>query len=192
MVVITGRSRVNSGGEIMQRSVSFAGRARLVHPLEHLALAAAGSLLEDAQIPLPAGTSDIGIYIGVDDSVEDIKDEYLGGILSEGLLGASPLLFPFTAPNALAARISIAFDLRGESITMPVNNSGGDVIKYSAECVMEGHAGAAVAGNIMLDKGPMSPEKGRYYAEFFFIEDIMRAKKRNARIYSLFDHSRPI
>jgi 3-oxoacyl-(acyl-carrier-protein) synthase len=180
---ITGISRLTSS-TMEDLILTLDGRIKEIRmgiPLERLAVAAVGRLLDDAGISFPVGNSTVGLYIGIDDAIEDIKDEYFSNIVKDGILGASPLLFPFTSPNAIAAQISIAFDIRGESITMPIKHK--DVIKYSTECIQHGYSRMAVAGGITLKDKRLTIESGRYAAEFFLIETVRSAMERRAKIY---------
>ena len=147
---------------------------RFVHDLERIVVAAAGGALDCAGIDFPVAHSGIGLYIGVDDAVEDVKDEYFRGIMRDGIWGASPLLFPFTSPNALAAQISIVFDIRGESSTMHIKDSCRDVIEYAVECIAYGYTSMAVAGGIFRSGG------NGYAAQFIFLEEARSAMKRGA------------
>jgi 3-oxoacyl-(acyl-carrier-protein) synthase len=184
-LVITGRCKLtgSSVDECMDRLHGRIKPMRLLHTLERLVIAAIGGALDDAGIPLPVGTSAIGLYLGIDRAIEDIKDKYFLNILHEGMLGASPMLFPYTSPNALAAQASIAFDMRGESITMPINNSYMDVIRYSTFCVAGGYTEMAVAGGITMNCEALSLHEGRYRAEFFFIRGMRSVAERGAKIY---------
>ncbi len=152
---------------------------RFVHDLERFTAAAFELLLKDASVGIPASTSDIGIYLSTDSAVEDIKDKFFKEILDQGVLGASPLLFPFTSPNALAARASILFDIRGESITMPVRRPDSRAVEYADECISAGHVRMAIAGNIF--KGDVG--QGAYRAELYFLESQESAERRNIRTY---------
>ncbi|MBI5409836.1 MAG: hypothetical protein HZA14_10765 [Nitrospirae bacterium] len=184
-VVITGKSRLSSKNmeAALGKLSGDIKNIRFVNDLELLAVAAVGSVLDDAGIRYPVGNASIGVYPGIDDSVEDIKDGYFNNVLKEGLLGASPLLFPFTSPNALAAFVSIAFDIRGESITFPIKHSFRDVIKYGTDCILENHTIMAIAGGIIIKDKKLAVKDGRYTAEFFLLEEMQRAVKRGARIY---------
>jgi 3-oxoacyl-(acyl-carrier-protein) synthase len=187
LMVITGRCRLESSRieEAMNKLEGLIKPMRLVHDLERLAVAAVGGALRDAGLSFPIGDSTVGMYIGIDDAVEDIKDKYFSGVLADGILGASPLLFPFTSPNALAAQVSIAFDLRGEGIVMPINGSCPDVIEYATDCIAGEHAKKAIAGAITIKDRRLSIEEARYYAEFFVVESEGDAVKRGARTYNL-------
>ena len=58
------------------------------------------------------------LAVGVDRVVEGWKEEFFTGVATEGPLGASPLIFPYTSANALAARLSIVLAVRGETVTI--------------------------------------------------------------------------
>lgn len=183
-IIVTGACRITSNG-IEQRMAELMPRLRPIRPvteLEQTALVAAAGAFEAAGIPFPSGSAEIGIYVGIDDAVEDIKDDYFGAVAQEGLLGASPLLFPYTAPNAPAAQIAIALDIRGESITVALNDSPGDVLQYAAECIRGRHTGRAVAGLITLQDAAASAAAGRYRAEFFVLEEEGKAMTRGATL----------
>lgn len=185
--VITGISKLTSKdiNVSIDRHINRIKKIRLVNNIELLAIASVGNVLEDAKIKFPVGNSYIAIYIGIDDAIEDIKDEYFNNILKDEITGASPLLFPYTSPNALAAQVSIAFDIRGESITFHIGNSYMDVVKYAATCVAKGYTKMAIAGAIRLENKKLIANEGRYGAEFLFIETKASAKKRNVKKISL-------
>ena len=180
--VLTGMAslRGTDADKIISNLNGYFKEMRFIHDIEKIMIAGIGLLLSDAGIRFPVGNNDIGLYIGVDDAIEDIKDEYFQGIITHGILGASPLLFPFTSPNALAAQASIAFDLRGESITIPLKYSSYcDVIQYAIECVMGGYSRMAVAGMIFSS----GTGQDNLSAKFSFLEAPGSAAVRRARIY---------
>lgn len=160
---------------------------RFVHDLEKLVVTAVGLVLYDAGMPFLVGNEDIGLYVGIDNAVEDIKSEYFNNILSEGILGASPLLFPFTSPNALTAQATIAFDIRGESITLPIQHSSKDVLEYATDCIVGRYTKMAIAGGITTDRAQTSCSETTktpvYTAEFFFLEDRKSAVERGVKVY---------
>jgi hypothetical protein len=120
---------------------------RLFHPIEAMALVAAYETLSQAGVSLPVGGDGIGIALGVDEGIDGIKARYYQGVLSEGPLGASPMAFPFTTPNTIAARICILLDLRGESLTVCGGNlSGAQAIGLAMEALREGRSNGVLAG----------------------------------------------
>jgi len=72
---------------------------------EELSLAAVSSALKQVgNLGL-----DTGIVFGIDNSIDRCKAEFFKGLLQEGPVGASPLLFPYTSHNAITAQTTIAF-----------------------------------------------------------------------------------
>jgi len=158
---------------------------RYICDLEKLTIAAVERLLNHAGIIVPVGTDTIGIYIGIDDSIEDVKNEYLQKIIEEGLLGASPLLFPFTSPNAVAAQATIVFDIRGESVVMPCKGSIRHIVEYADERVSEGPMKMAIAGTIFSTGKAKGEAKSDHEARFYLLEDPENAKTRGVRTYEI-------
>ena len=122
---------------------------RLIQPIEEVAVLAAHEALASAGVSTPAGGEDVGIALGVEEGIDGIKAEYYRGILKDGLLGASPIMFPFTTPNTVAARISILLDLRGESFTLCGGTlSGAQAIGLAMNAVREAWSPAMLAGGV--------------------------------------------
>lgn len=184
--VITGVSKISSDtiDYVTSGLTDSIRQMRFVNSMEQLAVAAVGVMLSDAKVDIPIGNASVSLFVGIDDSIEDIKDEYFEGILNEGILGASPLLFPYTTPNSLAAQASIAFDIRGENITIPIKHSYRAVMEYAIECITEKYTGTAIAGGIRVQDRNLSAGEGRYLAEFFLLEEVDSARKRGATIYN--------
>ena len=90
--VITGKCRINADqlDEVMEMLSERTRSFRFVHDLEKFTVAAIELLLQDAGIQVPAGTEDIALYLGIDNAVEDIKNEFWENIVQDGILGASP------------------------------------------------------------------------------------------------------
>jgi len=183
--VITGISRlkINELDEVTAAMSDRTGSFRYVHDLEKLTVAAIELLLRDAAIDYPVGKDTIGLYLGIDNAVEDIKNEFFENIVREGVLGASPLIFPFTSPNALAAQATILFDLRGESAVFPVRDSIETVIEYADECISGDLIQMAIAGGITVIDDQSTDGVHNYQAVFYFLENPDSAKDRGVRIY---------
>ena len=150
-------SRINGGlaagthGDRLSAALSAlpAGRSplRLSHPIEEMAFLAACEALSLGGVALHVGGEGIGIALGVDEGIDGIKARYYHGVLRDGPLGASPMAFPLTAPNTVAARISILLDLRGESLTVCGGSlSGAQAIGLAMEAVLEGRSTGVLAG----------------------------------------------
>lgn len=120
---------------------------RLVHGIEELAILAAHDALGRAGVPMPYGGDDLCLVLGAEEGIDGIKARYYRGILADGPLGASPLTFPLTTPNTIAARISILFDLRGEVLTLGGGSvAGGQALGLAVRALRAGHATMALAG----------------------------------------------
>jgi hypothetical protein len=120
---------------------------RLLHAIEEVAFLAAHEALSLAGLPLPFGGDGIGVALGVEEGIDGIKARYYQGVLQEGPLGASPMAFPFTTPNTVAARIAILLDLRGENYTVCGGSlSGAQAVGLALECLRRGQSTAMLAG----------------------------------------------
>lgn len=153
---------VSWSGEIavLLSSLSRAGRRiRLFHPIEESALLAAAGALSSGGIPVPLrGGEHLGIALGVDEGIDQIKADHWLALMKDGPIGASPLTFPFTSPNAIAAQVSIALDIRGEFFTTCGGQLAGAVaLGLAVEAVRGGRAqvmlagGATYVGRALLD-----------------------------------------
>jgi len=91
----------------------------------------------------------LGIVLGVDTVVDSWKAGFFGEVIKDGPIGASPLAFPYTSPNALAARATIAFNIKGDDITI---SSGAlsflKAVSYGALLVESGVLDGVVVGGI--------------------------------------------
>jgi hypothetical protein len=120
---------------------------RLLHRIEELAVLAAHDALSRAGVPVPYRGDDLGLALGVEEGIDGIKARYFLGVLADGPLGASPLTFPLTTPNTVAARISILFGLQGEMCTLgggPV--AGAQALGTAVRALRDGHAALMLAG----------------------------------------------
>ncbi len=122
-------------------------RVRLVHRIEEVAFLAAAEALAGGGRPFPVGETGTGIILGIDEGIDDIKADHWRAVLAEGPLGASPLHFPFTAPNAVTAQLTIFLDLRGETATVCGGAlSGAEAIGLAAASVRDGRFDSMLAG----------------------------------------------
>lgn len=178
-IVITGYSKITSisANSAFLHFTNRIRKIRPVHELDTLIVSAIGELLVCAGVTFPIGNDTIGLYIGIDDSIEEIKNKFFTNIVKDGMMGVSPLLFPLTSPNALAAQVSIAFDIRGECITFPIQDSIKDTIDYGSECIFHNHIPKAIVGGIIENKTEQLQDRF-FSAEFLFLERIESAIKR--------------
>lgn len=112
---------------------------------EELALAAVSSALKQVENP----GLDTGIVFGIDNSIDRCKTEFFKGLLAEGPIGASPLLFPYTSHNAITAQATIAFGIKGEDITI-VSGAASflKAVGYGFELLNRGVMNAVIAGGV--------------------------------------------
>lgn len=90
-----------------------------------------------------------GIIVGIDSVIDKVKDSYFKGVAEDGPLGASPLLFPYTSPNVLAARATIHFGIKGPDITIASGPlSFLKAVSYAYCLVSSGTVGLAVAAGV--------------------------------------------
>ena len=122
---------------------------RLLHGIEEMAVLAAHGALSSSGMPMPYRNDDLGVVLGVEEGIDGIKARYYQGILTDGPLGASPLTFPLTTPNTIAARISILFDLRGETLTVGGGNiAGAHALGLALQALRDGHSALMLAGGV--------------------------------------------
>lgn len=112
---------------------------------EELSLAAVSSALKQVGNP----GLDTGIVFGIDNSIDRCKAEFFKGLLAEGPIGASPLLFPYTSHNAITAQATIAFGIKGEALTI-VSGAASfpKAIGYGFELLNRGVMNAVIAGGV--------------------------------------------
>lgn len=60
----------------------------------------------------------VGVVFGADNAIDACKADYYKAVLTDGPLGASPLVFPYTSANAITAQATIAFGLHHETFTI--------------------------------------------------------------------------
>jgi len=162
-VRVCGIGVARSPGDEAGERAGFAGRVaeamaavsqpgaqvRLFHVIEEAGVVAARDALVAGGVSLPFGGDAIGVVVGVEEGIDGIKAEYFRGILKDGPLGASPIAFPFTTPNTIAARIAILLDLRGENTTVSGGNlSGAQALGLALENLRGGRCGEALAGGV--------------------------------------------
>lgn len=124
---------------------------RFVDDLEILVVAGISKLFDAARVAYPLRGTEISLYLLLDQGIEEIKNKFLSSILKEGVDVASPLLFPYTAPNTITARATILFGIHGESITFPVKNSPINVLKYTSIFLYTNHS-KVILGYTNTDK----------------------------------------
>ena len=149
------------------------GQIRTVLRIEELVLYAVKEAIKDAKLSIAKDPTSIGIVLGVDEGIDECKNDFFKGLLADGLENLSPLLFPFTAPNAITARVSIVFSIRGENITFADGClSSGKAMAYAIDILKLKKAKAVITGGVTHN-----------YAAIVVLEDFEIADKRNAKVY---------
>lgn len=121
-------------------------RVKTVIRSEELLLSAISEALKNS----PAGLArPEGIAVGVDNAIDTCKAEFYNEFLKDGPRGVSPLLFPYTSPNAVTAQATIAFGLRGEDMTIASGEfSFLKALAYAYELIKNRLLGCVVAGGV--------------------------------------------
>ncbi|MFQ5900280.1 MAG: beta-ketoacyl synthase N-terminal-like domain-containing protein [Thermodesulfobacteriota bacterium] len=141
--------------------------------VEELCLYAAHKAIKDAELSIIKDPASIGIVLGVDEGIDDCKAQFFCGLLTDGPEGASPILFPFTSPNAITAQVSIAFGIQGENITIANGSlSSGKAIAYAMDILRLGKVRAVITGGVTHNCAVVT-----------VLEDLEAATKRGVRIY---------
>ncbi len=121
-------------------------RVKTVIRSEELLLSAISGALKN--LPAKAKRPD-GIVVGVDNAIDSCKAEFYKEFLKDGPRGVSPLIFPYTSPNAVTAQATIAFGLRGEDMTIASGElSFLKALAYAYELIKNGLLDAVVAGGV--------------------------------------------
>jgi len=139
------RSRL--GGEVGDLTGHLLdGEARRLARVSQLAVIAARLTLADAglqpgQLPLA------GLVLGSHWGDFRSSEAFGRGFLERGPLGLSPLIFPNTVMNAMAAQVSIALGVRGPVLTLNEMDVAGDLaVARAFALIVRGRARAVLAG----------------------------------------------
>lgn len=175
-----------------------------------LTVAACRFAAADAKI---SGGPQLGIVVGSEFGDLRSTEEFVAAFLRRGPAALSPLIFPNTVMNAMAAAAAIALDARAASVTLNQATIAGDLAVIRATALVAGgYARAMLAGGVdelcaptyrhLADLGALSPMRGggiegcRPYAPdhngpvlgegatFLVLEDLDSARARGATIYA--------
>jgi 3-oxoacyl-[acyl-carrier-protein] synthase II len=133
----------------VSRMAALAAREALAAAGLRQAAAIGAGAPDPASGPRPAGDpgAEVGIVLGTMTAGAVPLGEYLRGLWSEGPEAVSPMLFPFTVPNAPAAQCAILLGLRGPNLTVcRMEASGLGAIAEAAAIVGSGAAEILLAG----------------------------------------------
>jgi len=173
-IAISGVGLIEDNGKRKSIDLSHLPRqVRTITRAEDLVLCAAQKAIENAKLSVQNNACSTGLVLGVDEAVDDYKTRFFCELLSEGAEGVSPLLFPFTSPNAISAQVSIAFGIKGENIAIANGFlSSGKAIAYSIDMLRLRKVKAVITGGV-------SPA----CAAILTLEDFDIATKRKAKVY---------
>lgn len=178
--------------------------------ITRMALAAVRLAVEEAGLE---GGERLGLVVGSEHGDFRSGAEFVGGFLRRGPAGLSPLVFPSTVMNTMAAVVSIALGAKAPSVTLNQATVAGDLaVARAAALIADGRADAVVAGGVddlfsdvfrnLARLGALSPMAGgapegcRPYAPdhngpvlgegatFLVLEDLQAARKRGAAIHA--------
>ncbi len=122
------------------------GDARRLSRVSQMTLAACRLALREAGL---LGERDIHLIVGTEFGDVRSTEEFAAGYLRRGAGGLSPLTFPNTVMNTMAATTAIALGLRGASITLNARRLAGELaIARAATLVASGRARAVLAGGV--------------------------------------------
>jgi len=193
-------------GEVIGRD-----EARRLSRICQLTVAACRLALEDARLESLDDASGLGLVVGSEFGDLRSTEEFAAGYLERGPVGISPMIFPNTVMNTMAAAASIAVGAKGASVTLNQQTVAGELaIARAAAMVASGRMQAVLAGGVdeiaptlyrMLSKlGALSPmnngpegcwpfdrrHNGRVLGEgatFVLLEPLENALERAATIY---------
>jgi hypothetical protein len=164
--------------------------------------------VQDAGI---AGGPGLGIVVGTEHGDFTSSRDFARGFLLHGPAGLSPMLFPNTVMNTMAATAAIALGAKAPSVTVNQATLAGDLaLARGARLILDGRAEAVVAGGVdalfqevyrrLAEMGALSPMGGadpegcRPFAAdhngpvlgegatFLVLEELGAARARGARI----------
>jgi 3-oxoacyl-[acyl-carrier-protein] synthase II len=111
-----------------------------------MALAACRLAVDEAGLD---GGPRLGLVVGSEYGDFRSGAEFLGGFLSRGPAGLSPMVFPSTVMNSMAAVAAIALGAKATSVTLNQATVAGDLaVARAAALIAGGRAEAVVAGGV--------------------------------------------
>ena len=182
--------------------------ARRLSRICRLGLAACVLAVRDADIE---GGPGLGLVVGTEHGDFTSSRDFAQGFLRRGAAGLSPMIFPNTVMNTMAAVAAIAIGAKAPSITLNQSTVVGDLaVARGARLVADGRAEAVVAGGVdelfedvyrrLSQMGALSPRMGAPLegcrpfapdhngpvlgegATFLVLESPERARARGARV----------
>ena len=135
------------GGEVGDlKAYLLEGEARRLARASQFAVVAARLALADAGLQ-PGQLVASGLVLGSHWGDFRSSETFALGFLERGILALSPLVFPNTVMNAMAAQIAIAVGLRGPMLTLnEVDVAGELAVARGAALIVAGRARTVLAG----------------------------------------------
>jgi len=120
--------------------------ARRLSRVSQMTLAACRLAVRDANL---GDLSDAHLIVGTEFGDLRSTEEFAAGYLRRGAGGLSPLAFPNTVMNTMAAASAIALGLHGSSITVNARRVAGELaVGRGAALIASGRATAVLAGGV--------------------------------------------
>ncbi|MBI2529311.1 MAG: hypothetical protein HYV93_25405 [Candidatus Rokubacteria bacterium] len=120
--------------------------ARRLSRLCRLTVAACRLSVQDAGID---GGPALGLVVGTEQGDFRSSEEFAAGFLRRGVAGLSPMIFPGTVMNAMAAAAAIDVGARGPTVTVNQATVAGDLaVARAAALIRSGQADAVIAGGV--------------------------------------------
>ena len=143
--------------------------ARRLSRICRLTLGACLLAVRDAGIQ---GGPGLGTVVGTEHGDFTSSRDFAQGFLRHGPAGLSPMIFPNTVMNAMAATAAIAIGAKAPSITVNQATLAGDLaVARGARLIVDGRADAVVAGGVdelfpevyrrLAEMGALSPMQSR-------------------------------
>jgi 3-oxoacyl-(acyl-carrier-protein) synthase len=120
--------------------------ARRLSRICQLAVAAARAAVAESGV---AAGPHLGVAAGTEHGDFRSSEEFAAGFLRRGPAGLSPMIFPNTVMNSMAAQVAIAIGAQGPVLTVNQGTVAGDLaVARAATLIASGHAGAVLAGGV--------------------------------------------
>jgi 3-oxoacyl-[acyl-carrier-protein] synthase II len=95
------------------------------------------------------GASEVNLVVGSEFGDQRSTEEFAAGYLKRGIAGLSPLAFPNTVMNTMAAVTAIALGIRGATVTLNARRVAGELaVARAVAMVASGQATRVLAGGV--------------------------------------------
>jgi 3-oxoacyl-(acyl-carrier-protein) synthase len=159
--------------------------ARRLSRICRLALGACLLAVGDAGLE---GGPHLGIVVGTEHGDFTSSRDFADGFLRHGPAGLSPMLFPNTVMNTMAATTAIAIGAKAPSVTVNQATLAGDLaVARGARLILDGRAEAVVAGGVDALFG----EVYRRLAEMGALSPMGSGDPEGCRPFAV-DHNGPV